>query len=140
MKLSPSTINQRLAAIRKLATEAERCGYLRCETTQAIATVAGVSAKGRRLGRWLAWEEARTLLKAPNPHSIRGMRDRALLAVLVTCAAPRGIVAHELLASGDARWPLGISRLPREGKYDTVGKGAAVGEASDRRVARYGGN
>jgi hypothetical protein len=38
---------------------------------QAIVTVAGVSQKGRRLGRWLAWEEARTLSQAPNPHSIR---------------------------------------------------------------------
>jgi site-specific recombinase XerD len=79
MKFSPSTINQRLASIRKLASEAQRCGYV--ETAQAIITVAGVSQKGRRLGRWLAWEEARTLLQAPNPHSIRGMRDRALLGV-----------------------------------------------------------
>ena len=88
MKFSPSTINQRLAAIRKLATEAQRCGYVDSETAQAIVTVAGVSQKGRRLGRWLAWEEARTLLQAPNPHS--GMRDRALLGVLVTCALRRG--------------------------------------------------
>jgi hypothetical protein len=28
MKFSPSTINQRLAAIRKLATEAQRCAYV----------------------------------------------------------------------------------------------------------------
>jgi integrase family protein with SAM-like domain len=75
MKFSPSTINQRLAAIRKLASEAQRCGYVDSETAQAIVTVAGVSQKGRRLGRWLAWEEARTLLQAPNPHSIRGMRN-----------------------------------------------------------------
>jgi len=60
LKFSPSTINQRLAAIRKLATEAQRCGYVESETAQAIVTVAGVSQKGRRLGRWLAWEEART--------------------------------------------------------------------------------
>jgi site-specific recombinase XerD len=90
MKFSPSTINQRLAAIRKLASEAQRCGYVDSETAQAIITVAGVSQKGRRLGRWLGWEEARTLLQAPNPHSIRGMRDRALLGVLVTCALRRG--------------------------------------------------
>ena len=90
MKFSPSTINQRLAAIRKLATEAQRCGYVDSETAQAIVSVSGVRQKGRRLGRWLAWEEARTLLQAPNPHSIRGMRDRALLAVLVTCAMRRG--------------------------------------------------
>jgi site-specific recombinase XerD len=107
MKFSPSTINQRLAAIRKLATEAQRCGYVDSETAQAIITVAGVSQKGRRLGRWLAWEEARTLLQAPNPHSIRGMRDRALLAVLVTCALRRGELSRmncEHLAMRDGRW------------------------------------
>ena len=66
-----------------------------------------VSQKGRRLGRWLAWEEARTLLQAPNPHSIRGMRDRALLAVLVTCALRRGELSRmncEHLAMRDGRW------------------------------------
>ena len=107
MKFSPSTINQRLAAIRKLASEAQRCGYVDSETAQAIITVAGVSQKGRRLGRWLAWEEARTLLQAPNPHSIRGMRDRALLAVLVTCALRRGELSRmncEHLAMRDGRW------------------------------------
>ena len=107
MKFSPSTINQRLAAIRKLATEAQRCGYVDSETAQAIVTVAGVSQKGRRLGRWLAWEEARTLLQAPNPHSIRGMRDRALLGVLVTCALRRGELSRmncEHLAMRDGRW------------------------------------
>src|SRR5580693_9275023 len=35
MKFSPSTINQRLAAIRKLASEAQRCGYVDSETAQA---------------------------------------------------------------------------------------------------------
>jgi site-specific recombinase XerD len=107
MKFSPSTINQRLAAIRKLASEAERSGYVDSETAQAIITVAGVSQKGRRLGRWLAWEEARTLLQAPNPHSIRGMRDRALLAVLVTCALRRGELSRmncEHLTMRDGRW------------------------------------
>jgi site-specific recombinase XerD len=107
MKFSPSTINQRLAAIRKLASEAQRCGYVDSETAQAIVTVAGVSQKGRRLGRWLAWEEARTLLQAPNPHSIRGMRDRALLGVLVTCALRRGELSRmncDHLAMRDGRW------------------------------------
>ena len=107
MKFSPSTINQRLAAIRKLANEAQRCGYVDSETAQAIVTVPGVSAKGRRLGRWLAWEEARTLLQSPNPHSVRGMRDRALLAVLVACALRRGELSRmncEHLAMRDGRW------------------------------------
>ncbi|MGA8507805.1 MAG: site-specific integrase [Candidatus Sulfotelmatobacter sp.] len=90
MKFSPSTINQRLAAIRELATEAQRCGYVDSETAQAIVTVAGISQKGQAAGAVAGWEEARTLLQAPNLHTIRGMRDRALLAVLVTCALRRG--------------------------------------------------
>ena len=45
MKFSPSTINQRLAAIRKLASEAQRCGHVDSETAQAIVTVAGVSQR-----------------------------------------------------------------------------------------------
>jgi hypothetical protein len=57
MEFAPSTINQRLAAIRKLATEAERCGYVDSVTAQAIVTVAGVKQKGRRLGRRLALYE-----------------------------------------------------------------------------------
>jgi site-specific recombinase XerD len=119
MKFSPSTINQRLAAIRKLASEAQRCGYVDSEKAQAIVTVAGVSQKGRRLGRWLAWEEARTLLQAPNPHSIRGTRDRALLAVLVTCALRRGELSRmncEHLAMRDGRWVF----------LDFMGKGSKV--------------
>ena len=78
------------------------------ETGQAIITVAGVSQKGRRLGRWLAWEEARTLLQAPNTHSIRGMRDRALLGVLVMCARCAAENLSRMncdhLAMRDGRW------------------------------------
>jgi site-specific recombinase XerD len=132
LKFSPSTINQRLAAIRKLATEAQRCGYVDSETAQAIVTVAGVSQKGRRLGRWLAWEEARTLLQAPNPHSIRGMRDRALLAVLVTCALRRGELSRmncEHLAMRDGRWVF-LDFLGKGNKTRSVAV-PAVGEARD---------
>jgi hypothetical protein len=37
MKFSPSTINQRLAAICKLATEAQRCGYVDSEMLAAAS-------------------------------------------------------------------------------------------------------
>jgi integrase/recombinase XerD len=98
----------------------QRCGYIDSETAQAIVTVAGVKQKGRRLGRCLAWEEARTLLQAPNPHSIRGMRDRALLAVLVTCALRRGELSRmncDHLAMRDGRWVF----------LDFLGKGTRFG-------------
>jgi site-specific recombinase XerD len=132
MKFSPSTINQRLAAIRKLATEAHRCGYVDSETAQAIVSVAGVSHKGRRLGRWLAWEEARALLPAPNPHSIRGMRDRALLAVLVTCGLRRGELSRmncDHLAMRDGRWILDF--LGKRNKVRSVAVPLWVKQAID---------
>ena len=55
----------------------------------------------------LAWEEARTLLQAPNPHSFRGIRDRALLAVLLACVLRRGELSRmncERLAMRDGHW------------------------------------
>jgi hypothetical protein len=39
-------------------------------------------------------------------------------------AAPRGIIPHELRASGDARRPLGVSGFPGEGKQDSISGGA----------------
>jgi integrase len=55
-------------------------------------------------------------LQSPNLHSIRGMPDRALLAVLVTCALRRGEWSRmncEHLAMRDGRW----------GFLDFLGKG-----------------
>jgi hypothetical protein len=54
-------------------------------------------------------------------------------------AAPRGIVADELRPPRDAGRPLGVSGFSGEGEHSSLGGRAAVGQASDRRVARYGG-
>jgi site-specific recombinase XerC len=141
MKFSPSTINQRPAAIRKPATEAQRCGYVDSETAEAIVSVAGVSQKGRCLGRWLAWEEARTL-QAPNPHRIRGMRDRALLVVLATCALRRGELSRmncEHLAMRDGRWVF-LDFLGKGNKTRSVAvprRGWWAEHWSVRKIARH---
>ena len=141
MKFSPSTINQRLAAIRKLATEAQRCGYVDSETAQAIVTVAGVKTKGQTSGTMAGVGRSPDIIAGAEPaqHS-RNAGPGAAGGAGDVRAAPRGIVADELRASGDARRPLGVSGFPGEGKQDAIGGRAAVGEASDRRVARYGGN
>ena len=52
-------------------------------------------------------------------------------------AAPRGIVAHELRASGDARRPLGVSGFQGEGKQDSISGGTAVGEAVEKPVIKW---
>jgi len=60
-KLAPSTINIRLAVIRKLATEAADNGLLDPALAAGINKVKGVTRKGVRAGNWLSREQAREL-------------------------------------------------------------------------------
>lgn len=87
--LSASTINVRLSAIRKLVSEARDNNLLDSVVATRILTVPGVPMRGVRLGNWLTPEEARRLLAVPDRESLIGMRDFAILSVLVYCALRR---------------------------------------------------
>ena len=45
----------------------------------------GVASKGVRLGSWLTVKQAQTLLNTPDASTNQGLRDRAILAVLLGC-------------------------------------------------------
>jgi len=51
--LSPSTINVRLSAIRKLVGEARRNGMIDLEEATDLSDIPNVRQKGTRLGNWL---------------------------------------------------------------------------------------
>src|SRR5215469_14576824 len=87
--LSPGTINVRLAAVRRLAYEAADTGLLSPELAAGIRRVKGAKKLGMRLGNWLTVIEARNLWQLPNPHTLKGKRDRAILAVLLGCGLRR---------------------------------------------------
>jgi len=87
--LSPATVNLRLSAVRKLALEAADNGLLDRDTAAAIARAKGPKTCGTRTGRWLTLEQAEKLLAAPSPATLKGKRDRALLATLVGCGLRR---------------------------------------------------
>jgi site-specific recombinase XerD len=87
--LAPGTINVRLAAVRRLAYEAADTGVLSPELAAGIRRVKGAKKLGMRLGNWLTVTEARNLLQLPNAHTLKGKRDRAILAVLLGCALRR---------------------------------------------------
>jgi integrase len=113
---SPSTINVRLAAIRKLALEAADNGLLDPAVAASIEKIRGLPMRGVRAGNWLTREQARTLLVSPDPRTMRGKRDRAILAVLIGCGLRRSeIVALTIdhIQQRDARWVM----------VDLVGKG-----------------
>jgi len=54
----------------------------------------GVASKGVRLGNWLSLRQAQALLNAPDIATVKGMRDRAIIAVLLGCGLRRSEVAH----------------------------------------------
>src|SRR5260370_19188968 len=98
LHFAPSTINQRLAAVRKLAYEASDAGLLSPELAAGIKRVRGVKQFGIRIGNWLTAEQGRALLDAPSIQTLRGKRDRAILRMLLGC----GLRRSEL---GDVRLP-----------------------------------
>jgi site-specific recombinase XerD len=88
-QLAPGTINGRLAAVRRLAYEAADSGLLSPELAAGIRRVKGAKYVGVRLGNWLAAEQARALWQVPDCTTLKGKRDRALLAILLGCGLRR---------------------------------------------------
>jgi site-specific recombinase XerD len=91
--LAPATINVRLAAVRRLAYEAADSGLLSPELAAGIQRVKGAKKLGVRLGNWLTVDECRRLLRAPDEQTLKGKRDRAVLAMLLGCGLRRAEVA-----------------------------------------------
>ena len=87
--LAPSTINVRLAAVRRLAYEASDTGLLSPELAAGIRRVKGAKRLGVRIGNWLTVEQSKTLLAQPQADDLRGKRDRAILALLIGCGLRR---------------------------------------------------
>lgn len=117
--MAASSINQRLSAIRKLALEAADNGALDPQVANGIRAVKGASREGRRTGNWLTREEAQSWLGDPDTRTIRGRRDRALLAVLIGCGLRRAEAASlsfDHIQQRDGRWVL----IDLIGKRDKV--------------------
>src|ERR1700683_5594414 len=117
--LSASTINVRLAAVRRLAYEAADSGLLSPELAASIRRVKGPKKLGVRLGNWLTAQQGKTLLSVPAGGSIRGKRDFAMLALLLGCGLRRSELVHltmEHLQQREEHWAI----------IDLVGKGGHV--------------
>jgi len=87
--LASSTINVRLAAVRRLAYEAADTGLLSPELAAGIRRVKGAKRLGVRIGNWLTAEQGKTLLQSSCSDTLRGKRDRAILSVLLGCGLRR---------------------------------------------------
>ncbi len=117
--MAPSTINLRLAAVRRLAYEAADTGLLSPELAAGIRRVKGAKKLGVRLGNWLTPEQANALLHAPDTETVRGKRDHAMLPVLLGCGLRRSELAHlslDHLQKREDHWAI----------VDLIGKGGHI--------------
>nr|WP_278045540.1 tyrosine-type recombinase/integrase [Edaphobacter modestus] len=107
--LSPSTINVRLSAVRKMVGEARRAGMIGQEEAASLTDIPNISQKGTRLGNWLTREQAKELLAVPDRSTLKGKRDYVILALLVGCALRRNELAElevETIQQREGRWVL----------------------------------
>lgn len=87
--LAANTINQQLAAVRRLANEAADAGLLSPELAAGISRVKGVKQLGFRSGNWLSGDQCEMVLRRAFGTSMRAKRDYAMLAVLLGCGLRR---------------------------------------------------
>ena len=120
--LGAISINVRITAVRKLAAEAADNGLLAPALASGIARVKGVKAHGVRTGNWLSLRQAQALLNAPDIATVKGLRDRAIIAVLLGCGLRRSEVAAltmEHIQQRDGRWCI-IDLRGKHGRVRTV--------------------
>jgi site-specific recombinase XerD len=114
--LAASSVNLRMTAIRRLATEAADNGFMAPEVASAIGRVKGIRHQGVRTGNWLTADQAERLVNSPDINTLKGRRDRALLTVMIGCGLRREETASltmERIQQRDGRWVI----------VDLVGKG-----------------
>ena len=105
--------------VRRLAYEAADAGLLSPELAAGIRRVKGVKKLGVRLGNWLSAKEARELWQSPDAETLKGKRDRAIIAVLLGCGLRRRELADlsfDHLQRREDRWAI----------VDLIGKGGHV--------------
>jgi integrase len=123
----------RITAVRKLAVEAADNGLLAPELASGIARIKGVPSRGIRVGNWLSLRQAQALLDTPDIATRKGLRDRAMFAVLLGCGLRRAKLASltiRHLQQRDNRWCI-VDLVGKHGRVRTVPMPAWVKNAVD---------
>lgn len=128
-RLSAATINLRLSAVRGLVHLAAETGAMDELAAERIAAAQNVKSTGKRSGHWLTAEQAQALVRLPDVATLRGLRDRAVLAVLIGTGLRRAELAGLTFAhiqQRQGRWVI----------VDLVGKRGVIRSVPMPRWAR----
>jgi len=121
-RLGSSSIIIRMSAIRKLAAEAADNGLLAPELAAGISRVKSAKSQGIRVGNWFSLRQAQALLSAPDTSTNKGLRDRAIIAILLGCGLRRSEVAALTFAhvqQRDCRWCI-VDLVGKHGRVRTA--------------------
>lgn len=137
---SASKINLALSAIRRMIKQAAKNGLMPRTRAEDLRSVEGVKSEGVRLGSWLTRDEAQELLETPNPRRLKGLRDRAILAVLLGAGLRRSELVNlkiEDIQQREARWVI-VDIIGKRGKVRSVPIAPWVKNAIDQWTKRAG--
>lgn len=122
LAFSPSTINQRLSAIRRYAAQAADVGSVSLNAAAEVIRIRGKSISKAVGSPGLTPSEAERLVNAPGVDTLKGRRDRALLSLLIGCGLRRRETASllvEAIQEQSGRWAI-IDLAGKRGSTRTV--------------------
>ena len=105
--ISTSSINQRLAAIKKFAYEALQNGLINDTQYNGIKNIKSIAQRGKKVGKWLDKASVENMLNLPKTGTNKGLRDRAILAIMFGAGLRRDEVCHLVVAQlqqREGRW------------------------------------
>lgn len=138
--LAPSSINVRLSAVRKLAMEAADNGLMDSSLASGIQRVHGAKSLGTRMGNWLSGSQAQDFLTAPDATTVKGMRDRAILALMLGAGLRRSEVAAlnvEHIQQREGRWVI-CDLVGKHGRVRSIPIASWIKAAIDRWLSAAG--
>ena len=139
-RLAANTINQQLAAVRRLAHEAADAGLLSPDLAAGIGRVKGVKQLGHRSGNWLSLEQSSDVLSHVRGEQMREKRDYAMLALLFGCGLRRSeLVGLDMsdLQTRQGHWAI-VDLIGKGGHIRTVPIPQWVKQALDEWTAAAG--
>ena len=107
LNYAPATINQKLVAVRRLAIEAVDNNLLDPAMLEGIRRIKGVPMEGVRTGNWITLDQAQMLINTPDITTLKGIRDRAILAVMLNSGLRRSEIAKltfDHIQQRNGRW------------------------------------
>ena len=131
-----ASINLRLAAIRKMSREAVELQIWSEDVAASFASVKNIPQRGKRTGNWLSLEQSQRLINAPDASTSIGLRDRAMLTVLIGCGIRRQELtklAPSQLQLRDGRWVI-ADLVGKRNKARTVTVPTWVKQAIDAYI------